>query len=86
MCIIGYVILHELFHLDSLSSRASTGHIEDIGVRYLRNGYSTIRKFQAYGPVITKVLALWPDDDVGLYIARNGMLSALFYSMLTCET
>ncbi|KAK6212849.1 hypothetical protein LQW54_004939 [Pestalotiopsis sp. IQ-011] len=68
---VSYAILHELFHLDSLSSRASTGHIEDIGIRYPRNGYSTVRKHQAYGPVVTKVLALWPDDDVGQYIARN---------------
>lgn len=70
--LIGYVILHELFHLDSLSRVSNGGHIEDLGVRYKSGFDDKIRKHQAYGPVRTKVLALWPEDDLGKFIVTNG--------------
>jgi hypothetical protein len=70
----GYVILHELFHLDSLSSISDGGHIEDLGVRYASGFDPIVRKYQAYGPVRTRVLALWPKDDVGQFVVTNGKL------------
>lgn len=63
-------MLHEMFHLDSLSKVSSEGHISDLGVFYETGGVK--RKYQAYGTVKTKVLALWPNDDVGKYVVTNG--------------
>ena len=66
----GSIMLHELFHLDSLSKVSTEGHITDIGVYYQSGKIK--RRYQAYGAVRTKVLALWPKDDVGKYVVTNG--------------
>ena len=64
--------MHELFHLDSLSKISNGGHIADLGVYYQSGFVPQARKYQAYGLARTRVLALWPNDDVGQYIVTNG--------------
>lgn len=67
----GYAVLHELFHLDSLSKVATTGHVYDLQIQYKGNG-PTYGKANVYGPFFTKILAQWGGADVGKYIATNG--------------
>ncbi|KAF8848128.1 hypothetical protein BDZ45DRAFT_733128 [Acephala macrosclerotiorum] len=57
--------------MQSLSNISDGGHIEDLGVRYQSGFDPKVRKYQAYGPVRTSVLALWPNDDVGQDIVTN---------------
>jgi hypothetical protein len=68
------VILHELFHLDSLSKVSGQGRIKDRDIRY-QSGFDPVKKwYPAYGPTRTKVLAGWPKDDLGKWIVTNGAL------------
>ena len=68
----GYAVLHELFHLDSLSKVSTQGHIYDMRFQYKPEGSPTFKWATAYGALLTKVLAAWGNDDVGKYVAING--------------
>ncbi|TVY84131.1 hypothetical protein LSUE1_G002188 [Lachnellula suecica] len=46
--------------------------IIDIDVRYKSGFDDRVKPHAAYGPVRTKVLALWPKDDVGKWVLLNG--------------
>jgi len=66
-------LLHELFHLNSLSRPVSSyGHVIDIGI-YYQSGFDPDTKwYQAYRPTRTRVLVLWLDEAVGQSMATNG--------------
>jgi hypothetical protein len=70
----GWVVLHELFHLNSLSRVSSTGHVYDRTLEYYEAGdTSTVKmKVPAYGPSYTKILANYASVAVGGYVATNG--------------
>lgn len=61
-----------MFHLDSLSGVSDGGHISDLKVYYQSGFDPQPRRYSAYGPTRTRVLALWPNDDVGKYVVTNG--------------
>lgn len=65
-------MLHELFHLDSLSQASSQGHISDLDIRYQPEPATRQAWYQAYKPSKTKVLALWSGEDTGRYVVTNG--------------
>ena len=84
---LGYVILHELFHLNSLShvsDAMGTGHVYDRWIKIKDGNTGRMRTIAAYGPILTKVLAKYESVATGLYTATNGefqpQLSAQFYS------
>jgi hypothetical protein len=59
---IGYVVLHELFHLDSLSQVGNQGHIEDLRMAYGPEGSDRVIYRRVYGPLMTKIMAAWGDS------------------------
>jgi len=71
---IGYVILHELFHLDSLSKLGSQGHIKDMKLWYKsKRARQTVPHWNScHGASKAKVLALFETKDLGNYVIRNG--------------
>jgi hypothetical protein len=68
----GYAALYELFHLDNESKVGSQGHIFDRRVNYKREFDGRFVYQRAYGPFFTRILAAWPNDDVGFWTGTNG--------------
>ena len=68
---LGHTVLHELFHLDSLSKAATTGHITDRKIRYKDYKNDTGYR-RAYGPEDVKLLASWANSEVRKYVVTNG--------------
>ncbi|KAH6717820.1 hypothetical protein BKA61DRAFT_670249 [Leptodontidium sp. MPI-SDFR-AT-0119] len=66
----GHTVLHELFHLDSLSKVATAGHISDRKIRYKDSKNDTGYR-RAYGPEDVKLLASWANSEVGKYEVTN---------------
>ncbi|KUJ18826.1 uncharacterized protein LY89DRAFT_732372 [Mollisia scopiformis] len=62
----GYVVLHELFHLNSLSRVADTGHVWDRKVWYYAPGADIPERKVVYGVILSKVLALLQDRRTGI--------------------
>lgn len=71
---LGHTVLHELFHLDSLSKVATTGHITDRKIRYkdYKDYKNDTGYRRAYGPEDVKLLASWANSEVGKYMVTNG--------------
>ncbi|KAL5325966.1 hypothetical protein ACEPPN_007102 [Leptodophora sp. 'Broadleaf-Isolate-01'] len=69
----GHTVLHELFHLDSLSKVATTGHITDRKIRYkdYKDYKNDTGYRRAYGPEDVKLLASWANSEVGKYMVTN---------------
>ncbi|KAL3427469.1 hypothetical protein PVAG01_00978 [Phlyctema vagabunda] len=67
----GYVTLHELFHLDSLSKVGSQGHVTDHRINYKRDYNGKYVYTIAYGLLFIRILAAWGGDLVGFYIGTN---------------
>ena len=65
-------MLHEMFHLKSLSDVGGQQRVLDLSVYYQSDGTNKPAYKKAYGVQKTKVLAKWPYDLLGLYIVRNG--------------
>ncbi|KAM0417190.1 hypothetical protein ACHAPT_012827 [Fusarium lateritium] len=74
-------MVHELFHIDSnwQHHAPGNGHIMDRKM-FVKDSYrGQMVKVEAYGPLYTKVLARWAENDVGHYVATNADNLAYYF-------
>jgi len=72
LTLLGYVVLHELFHLNSLSRVSNRGHVYDRWVVFYHVDNPRVKKkMLAYGPEHTKILGTYPGITAGIYAATN---------------
>jgi hypothetical protein len=64
-------MVHELFHIDANWQRHAPGNGYVMDREMIIEGETKAKK--AYGPLYTKILARWAKNDVGHYVATNGM-------------